>query len=48
MQRALDQARRAAAAGEVPVGAVIARLAGGEILAEAHNRVEAELSLIHI
>lgn len=42
MQRALDQARRAAAAGEVPVGAVIARLAGGEILAEAHNRVEAE------
>ncbi|MEX2409519.1 MAG: nucleoside deaminase, partial [Rhodovibrionaceae bacterium] len=42
MQRALAQARLAAAAGEVPVGAVVARLAGGEVLAEAHNRVEAD------
>ena len=42
MERALAQARRGAEAGEVPVGAVIARLAGGEILAEAHNRVEAD------
>ena len=36
MRRALGRARAAAAAGEVPVGAVIAR--GGVILAEAHNR----------
>lgn len=42
MQRALDQARHAAAAGEVPVGAVVARLDGGAIVAEAHNRVEAD------
>ena len=42
MERALEQARRAAEAGEVPVGAVVARLADGEILAEAHNRVEAD------
>jgi tRNA(adenine34) deaminase len=35
MARALDLARIAAAAGEVPVGAVVAR--GGEIVAEAHN-----------
>jgi tRNA(Arg) A34 adenosine deaminase TadA len=42
MERALDQARRAAEAGEVPVGAVVARLADGKVLAEAHNRVEAD------
>lgn len=36
MRRALDQARRAQAAGEVPVGAVLARR--GEVLAEAHNQ----------
>ena len=36
MTRALARARAAAAAGEVPVGAVLAR--GGVILAEAHNR----------
>jgi len=35
MARALALARIAAAAGEVPVGAVVAR--GGEIVAEAHN-----------
>ena len=42
MDRALAQARRAAEAGEVPVGAVIARLGDGRILAEAHNRVESD------
>ena len=36
MQRALDLAEASAAAGEVPVGAVITR--GGEVIAEAHNR----------
>lgn len=35
MGRALDLARDAAAAGEVPVGAVVVR--HGEIIAEAHN-----------
>lgn len=35
MQAALDAARCGEAAGEVPVGAVVAR--GGEILAAAHN-----------
>jgi tRNA(adenine34) deaminase len=35
MARALELARIAAAAGEVPVGAVVAR--DGEIVAEAHN-----------
>ena len=37
MHRALDQARQAGAAGEVPVGAVLAR--GPEVLAEGGNRV---------
>ncbi len=36
MRLALEQAGVAAAAGDVPVGAVIAR--GGEVLAAAHNR----------
>ena len=36
MQRALDLAEASAAAGEVPVGAVITRR--GEVIAEAHNR----------
>jgi tRNA(adenine34) deaminase len=36
MQRALELARAAAAAGEVPVGAVIVR--HGEIIAEGSNR----------
>ena len=35
MRRALDLAREAAAAGEVPVGAVVTR--GDEIIAEARN-----------
>jgi tRNA(adenine34) deaminase len=35
MQLALKQARAAAAAGEVPVGAVVAR--GGVVIAAAHN-----------
>ena len=56
MRQALDQARRAAEAGEVPVGAVI--VAGGRIIARAHNlcerlrdftaHAEMQLSLIHI
>lgn len=40
MAAALDEARRAAAEGEVPVGAVLVR--DGEIFVRAHNRVEAE------
>jgi tRNA(adenine34) deaminase len=35
MQRALDAARSAAAAGEVPIGAVIVK--DGSVIAEAHN-----------
>jgi tRNA(adenine34) deaminase len=38
MERALAQARQAAAAGEVPVGAVLVR--NGSVLAEAHNLIE--------
>lgn len=38
MRRALAAAERAAALGEVPVGAVVVR--GGEAIAEAHNRRE--------
>lgn len=40
MGEALAEARRAAAAGEVPVGAVLVEAASGEILARAHNLVE--------
>jgi tRNA(adenine34) deaminase len=36
MQAALDQARLALAAGEVPVGAVV--VAGGQIVARAFNQ----------
>lgn len=36
MERALEEARRAAASGEVPVGALAVR--GGELLSAAHNR----------
>jgi tRNA(adenine34) deaminase len=36
MAAALEQADRAAAAGDVPIGAVVAR--GGEVVAAAHNR----------
>ncbi|QZD94104.1 nucleoside deaminase [Qipengyuania gelatinilytica] len=35
MKRALELAEASAAAGEVPVGAVVTR--GGEVIAEAHN-----------
>ncbi|MDD3887016.1 MAG: nucleoside deaminase [Victivallaceae bacterium] len=53
MQAALELAREAAAAGEVPVGAVAA--AGGQAVASARNRVEerhsvtahAEIELLH-
>ena len=38
MERALAQARQAAASGEVPVGAVLVR--DGAVLAEAHNLIE--------
>jgi tRNA(adenine34) deaminase len=38
MRQALLQARRAAAAGEVPVGAVV--VAGGHIIARGHNETE--------
>lgn len=37
MERALAQARAAAAIGEVPVGAVVVR--NGTVLAEAHNLI---------
>ena len=38
MQAALEEARAAAALGEVPVGAVVAK--DGEIIARAHNQTE--------
>ncbi|MEK6604999.1 MAG: tRNA adenosine(34) deaminase TadA [Nitrospirota bacterium] len=38
MQRALDEARLAAAAGEVPIGAVL--VVGETVVARAHNRRE--------
>ncbi|MDP2871256.1 MAG: tRNA adenosine(34) deaminase TadA [Bacillota bacterium] len=41
MRLALDEARRAAQLGEVPVGAVVTR--GGELLAATHNRRELDL-----
>lgn len=40
MDRALRQARTAAAVGEVPVGALVVR--DGEVIAEAHNRREVD------
>ncbi len=40
MQLALEEARLAAAEGEIPVGAVIVR--DGQVLARAHNRREAD------
>ncbi len=39
MREALELAREAANAGEVPVGAVVVR--GGEVIARAHNMTEA-------
>ena len=41
MALALEQAEAAAAAGEVPVGAVLVESASGKVLARDHNRVEA-------
>lgn len=41
MQEALDLAREAAAAGEVPVGAVLVDDASGAVVARARNEVEA-------
>ena len=40
MRRALDEARAAAAAGEVPVGAVVIR--GGELVAAGRNRMRTD------
>ncbi len=40
MARALELAHEAAAAGEVPVGAVIVNAATGRIIAEARNRTQ--------
>ena len=40
MRLAIEEAERAAAAGDVPVGAVL--VAGGEVLASAHNMRERE------
>jgi tRNA(adenine34) deaminase len=40
MSMALAEAEAAAAAGEVPVGAVLVDGASGEVLARAHNRVD--------
>ncbi len=40
MDLALEEAERAAAAGEVPVGAVLVDAADGTLLARAHNLVE--------
>jgi tRNA(Arg) A34 adenosine deaminase TadA len=42
MMQALALARAAAAAGEVPVGAVIVDAASGRAVASAHNRVETD------
>jgi tRNA(adenine34) deaminase len=42
MAVALDEARAAAARGEVPVGAVVVEAASGVILARAGNRTEAD------
>ncbi len=42
MARALDLAREASEAGEVPVGCVVYELASGEILGEGHNRREVD------
>ena len=44
MEAAIHQANKAAAAGEIPVGAVIVR--NGEILAAAHNRREEKQSAL--
>jgi tRNA(adenine34) deaminase len=40
MQKALELAKEAAGAGDVPVGAVMVR--GGQVIAQAYNRIEAD------
>lgn len=45
MTLALAEARRAAAEGEVPVGAVVARR--GEVVSAAHNRREGDKNALH-
>ena len=45
MGAALDEARKAAALGEVPVGAVVAK--DGEIISAAHNTRETEKNALH-
>ena len=45
MGLALEEARKAAALGEVPVGAVVARR--GEVIAMAHNTRETEKNALH-
>ena len=45
MGLALEEARKAAALGEVPVGAVVAR--SGEVVAAAHNTRETEKNALH-
>lgn len=45
MGLALEEARKAAALGEVPVGAVVARR--GEVVAAAHNTRETEKNALH-
>ena len=45
MGLALEEAREAAALGEVPVGAVVAR--NGEVVAAAHNTRETEKNALH-
>lgn len=44
MQTALEQAKTAAALGEIPVGAVIVK--NGEIIAKAHNTRETEQNVL--
>ncbi len=45
MRLALDEARKAAALGEAPIGAVITR--NGEVIAAAHNTRESEKNATH-
>ena len=45
MGLALEEAAKAAALGEVPVGAVVAR--HGEVIATAHNTRETEKNALH-
>lgn len=42
MMRALELAKQAASAGEVPVGAVVYRTATGEVISTGYNRREAD------